>query len=211
MKTQLAEGTIVDVVEHVDEKGAVYYVEKLRRDFPVAEIVHGPAFKGCCTGCDVFGKNLSCPPASPTLSAYIGGAKTARGICLRLPQEYFGHLPFEERHDACFAMARDLLVKELLKHRKQGHTIAGSGPCLACETCAIEEGSKECRQPDRVIYSLESLGVNVVGLMTKCFNIDLEWSSDGEYADFVSAVGAVFVGGESLCSADRPMDEEGII
>ena len=71
--------------------------------------------------------------------------------------------------------------------------MAGSGPCLACEPCAAEAGLEECSQPDKQIYSLESLGVNVAALCKKALDLDLEWSSDGRPADHVCAVGAVFL------------------
>ena len=89
-------------------------------------------------------------------------------------------------------MARSILTTELFKHREQGYTIAGSGTCVACEKCVIEDGDQRCKRPGERIYSLESLGVNVISLVKKCFNIDLDWNSDVITADFVSAVGAVF-------------------
>lgn len=45
---------------------------------------------------------------------------------------------------------------------------------------------------DERIYSLESLGVNVVALVNKSLDISLDWSSNEITASFVCAVGAVF-------------------
>jgi predicted metal-binding protein len=77
-------------------------------------------------------------------------------------------------------------------YRNEGKVVAGSGPCLACERCSLETGESACSQPEKKIYSLESLGVNVVGLLKKVFSIDLEWDSEEEKAPTACSVGAVF-------------------
>jgi len=184
-----------EVEEHIDETGAIYYIERFERLLPVSEFDYGDHYKMSCEACEKYGKNLACPPYSPSFLTYIDNAQVAKVICLRVPQEYFNHLLSEERYHACFRKARSLLVKILLDYREKGHAIAGSGACLACETCAAEDEAecKQCRQPDKLIYSLESMGVNVIALVKKSFDIDLEWSSDDKFADFVDAVGVVFL------------------
>jgi len=89
-------------------------------------------------------------------------------------------------------MAKGILTGELLKYREQGFIIAGSGACQACDICAVEHGRQNCRKPREKIYSLESLGVNVISLVKRCLDINLDWSGHEHTADFVSAVGAVF-------------------
>ena len=181
----------VEVLEHADDFGAILFYEKHERVVEVNAIVHGERYKESCHLCPRFGKNLACPPHSPTFAEYLQGMKKAKVLCIRVPQEYFTHLPFEERSRACFRRARRLLSELLLEYRGKGHLIAGSGPCLACEECALAAGSDRCEKPEVRIYSLESLGVNVVGLVTRHFGIDLEWSVDERHADFVCAVGAI--------------------
>jgi predicted metal-binding protein len=98
----------------------------------------------------------------------------------------------EERYRTAFRKVRGLLTDELLRYRKKGNIVAGSGTCLVCEQCAIELGDTKCKHPSKRIYSLESLGVNVVSLTEKAFSFKLEWSGYDSAADFVSAIGAVF-------------------
>lgn len=182
----------VEVDEHIDESGLIFYVERFERLIRTSDIDSGDHYKMSCEACGKYGKNLACPPHSPSFFKYVGNADTAKVICLRLPQEYFCGLAFEERYRTCFRKVRNILVETLIAHRRKGLMVAGSGPCLECEKCSAEGGGIDCRNPESLIYSLESLGVNVVGLVENSFNIDLEWSSDEHYADFVSAVGAVF-------------------
>lgn len=84
------------------------------------------------------------------------------------------------------------MVDELLNHREHGYLVAGSGFCLACDVCAVEEGSDKCLKPNKRIYSLESLGVNLTALTQQCFGFELEWSASDHTSDFVCSLGAIF-------------------
>jgi len=182
----------VEVLEYTDDTGCIFIYERHECEVVVAEIEHGNKYKFLCEACPKYGKNLACPPYSPSFLQYIKDAKKAEVICLRLPTEYFTHPIAEERYRACFRMAKNLLTGELLKYRREGYFVAGSGTCVACERCIVEDGDQKCKRPGERIYSLESLGINVISFVKKCFNIDLDWNSDVYTADFVSAVGAVF-------------------
>jgi len=182
----------IDVLEYTDDTDFIFIYERHECEVVVAEIEQGNKYKLLCEACPKYGKNLVCPPYSPSFLQYVKDAKTAKVISIRLPTEYFNHPIAEERYRSCFKMARNILTTELLKHREQGYTVADAGTCLACETCVAEDGDLKCKKPRKRVYSLESLGVNVISIVKKCFNIDLDWNSDITTADFVSAVGAVF-------------------
>jgi predicted metal-binding protein len=91
-----------------------------------------------------------------------------------------------------FRRATRFLLVAPQEYREKGHPIAGSGPCLACERCCLEEGSEACRNPAERTYSLESLGVDAIGLLKRFFDLDLEWNTAEKSATFVCAVGAAF-------------------
>ena len=180
------------VIEHTDLNGTEYYIEHFEATIEVSEIDSSEKYKVACEPCKKYGKNLACPPYSPTLEAYIKDSKQAKLICYRISLEQFPEIITEDRYHTAFRKVRGLLTDELLRYRKKGHIVAGSGTCLACEQCAIELGKNKCKHPAKRIYSLESLGVNVVSLTEKAFGFKLEWSGCNSAADFVSAVGAVF-------------------
>lgn len=182
----------VEVLEYVDDSGTALYYERFETFITGSGFDHDKIYKMACEICEKYGKNLACPPHSPTFFEYLGEVKTAKVICLRLPLEYFNHPIPEEKYRACFRKARSLLVDELLGYRNHGYAVAGAGPCLACEECAAEGNNKKCKKPTEKIYSLESLGVNIIKLGKTCFNIDLEWSGQENLADFVCAFGAAF-------------------
>jgi len=181
-----------EVLKNTDTNGTEYYIEHFETTLQVSEIDSSEKYKIACEPCKMFGKNLACPPYSPTLEAYIKDSKKAKLICYRIPLEQFPEIITEDRYHTAFRKVRGLLTDELLRYRKKGHIVAGSGTCLACEQCVVELGKKRCKHPSKRIYSLESMGVNVVSLTEKAFGIKLEWSGCDSAADFVSAVGAVF-------------------
>ena len=155
---------------------------------------HGPQFKAGCEGCPQHANNFSCPPFSPAFADYIQGSAGAQLILYKLPFKYFPEVPDDQKYQVCFDEARRLLTNELLEYRQNGYKVAGSGGCTACEKCLAKTGRKnECIQPEKMVYSLESLGVNVVDLVKSYFGINLEWSEKGQPADFVCAVGAVIL------------------
>ncbi len=181
-----------EVFEYTDEEGFEYYIERFERTLQVSGIDCAEKYKISCEACKKYGKNLACPPYSPFLLEYAKDCRTAKVICFRIPLEQFPLIITEEKYRAAYKKVMGLLVDELLRYRKEGHFVAGSGTCLACEQCAIESGDTKCKHPSKRLYSLESLGVNVVSLTKKAFNFSLEWSGKENAADFVSAIGAVF-------------------
>jgi len=190
-----------ETLELVDDSGANITYERYASSVDVSDFESGMQYKGLCTACPEHGKRLSCPPYSPSFPEYIGKAQRARVVCVRFPHEYFGRLAIDKNYlTRFFRKAGSLLADILLDYRSKGYVIAGSGPCLACERCAGDAGLEACSKPDKRIYSLESLGVNVADLCKKAFDLDLEWSSDGRTAGHVCAVGAVFFSGEPVCS-----------
>jgi predicted metal-binding protein len=178
--------------EHTDASGISYQIERFENRFDIGAFEFDLKIKKDCEGCQNHTVNLSCPPHSPYFPDYVADAKKADVICFRVPLEKLASAPVRDAYHAAFSVVRNLLVNELLKDRDTGNIIAGSGACLVCSPCAGESGNLECHFPEKRIYSLESLGVNVISLSLKAFNIKLEWSDDSNAASYVSAIGAIF-------------------
>lgn len=175
-----------------DDKRCSTVHEEYSGMLDVADIEHGTAFKELCRPCPTYGRNLACPPHSPSFQHFIGEAALARVICVRVPQPHAGAAATDEKIVEIFREAGNILNEVLLAYRASGHRIAGSGPCRMCAQCAGESGRNACRRMDERIYSLESLGVNVAALTKRACGIDLQWASGSRKAAFISAVGAAF-------------------
>lgn len=176
----------------IDIGNSACVYERLEVELPVARIEHGIEPKTACQTCPTFNKNLACPPFSPEFTDYVKGAQNARILCIRIATSYFSHDSADQRARACFKEAGKILRQELLQFRRQGYRVAGSGECLACDPCVAVQGGLHCAKPLEQIYSLESLGVDVIALVRQCFDLDLEWNRDEQTAQTISAVGAAF-------------------
>jgi predicted metal-binding protein len=193
IETERRKQPYMEAAEYVDAAGRRIGYDWYRRSIAISAFQYGDKFKLLCNGCPKQGRNLSCPPHSPSFATHIEVATQAVVICVRLAQEYFDDLPPKDRYHACFRQASRLLLTILDDYRQEGRPVAGSGPCFACERCSVEEGIEACRNPKGRTYSLESLGVDVIGLLKRSFDLDLEWNSPEKNAPFVCAVGAAFL------------------
>lgn len=182
----------VEVKEHKDASGEIFYFEQYETIIPVSLIEYSDKNKMACEPCKKYGKNFACPPYSPGFQEYVGTQKNAKVISIRMPQEYFNQVIQENIYWECFQKAEDILIEELLLYKKKGYLIAGAGFCTSCEICAVEQGYTKCLNPDKRIYSLESLGVNLASLIKKCFHFELDWGAKGHMTNFVCSTGAVF-------------------
>ena len=184
---------LIAVKEFENEAGEQLFYERYEAVISIADFDFNKKYKIACEACHKYGKNFACPPYSPYFQDYLGNQNAAKVICIRMPQEYFRNEIQEKIYKKCFRTARGILLKELFDYKSQGNLVAGSGFCLGCDVCAVENGADCCQQPERKIYSLESLGVNLTSLTKRCFRFDLEWSATDHASDFVCSLGAVFM------------------
>ncbi len=180
------------MLRYHDESGNTFDIERFEGLLPIVEFELMPGKTGCAP-CPHRGKNLSCPPFSPAFAEYAKATNVARVISYRVSIANFKAGTVLERAYAAFGQMKARLVADLLKEREAGHIIAGSGHCDVCKQCAAELDNDACRFPDKMIYSLESLGVHVARLSEKAFDIKVEWSDEEHAANYVSAIGAVFL------------------
>jgi predicted metal-binding protein len=182
-----------EIVEHVDALGRAYLIERFERLVSVLDIESCRESKIACEACPRYAiGNLACPPHSPYFPDYTRGFVRAKVICYRVYLDHVQEISGEPKYRTAHKLMRGLMVEELLAYRMQGHIIAGAGPCLACERCAAETGGNVCRTPSRLIYSLESLGVNLVSLSEHVLALKLEWSAGEVESENVAAIGAAF-------------------
>lgn len=156
-----------------------------------------PRFLSCCRQCGNYGERWSCPPYDFQ------------------PEDWwrrFDHIVLEGRK-LCFSQAardsrplswgiealgreKDALLEELLARESGGSQVLAAGACSLCPVCARREGAL-CRQRDRMRYSIESLGGDVVSIARECFQTELLWSGDGRLPAYYFLVGGM------ACPAER--------
>ena len=77
-----------------------------------------------------------------------------------------------------------------LEQEIPGSLALQSGRCLLCERCAREEG-KVCRHPQRLRYSIESLGGNVTATLQELLGVELQWYTADSSPAYLVQVGGL--------------------
>lgn len=159
----------------------------------LSAFVHSPTVREACGSCPRSGKNLGCPPFSPHFTEFVGSATSALVVMFRGPVSALEGESAEEAMRTSGHLLQSVLRRELLEWREAGFVVAGAGACKGCPKCAAEAGATECPYPEKLVYSLESTGINVAQLASTLFGIELDWGENGLESTVVAA-GGVFAG-----------------
>ncbi|MBF7097072.1 DUF2284 domain-containing protein [Alkalibacter mobilis] len=108
--------------------------------------------------CGSFGKNHACPPNAGTeterkqrVLQYEKGYMISKIVPIRNRKEMMESMEIVEN---CTKELRKIL-------RGEKALVMGAGPCTVCNECTALMGD-ECRFPDRIQYSMEGSGIDVV-------------------------------------------------
>ncbi|MDR0880150.1 MAG: DUF2284 domain-containing protein [Clostridioides sp.] len=84
------------------------------------------------------------------------------------------------------------VLGELLELEKQDPNIRAlsMGRCTECEICTRQEG-KDCRNKDKMRYSIEALGGDVVGITQDLLHHEIKWSKGNEIPEYFILVGGL--------------------
>ena len=79
-----------------------------------------------------------------------------------------------------------------LKEQFPDSRVIGGGKCMVCgkDGCARLSG-EPCRFPEKMTYSIESLGGNVEKVLDRYFNEKIYWGADGHLAPSYIRVGGL--------------------
>ena len=129
--------------------------------------------------CGNYGNNYMCPP-------HIGSLEEIRGRLKKFQQGVL--LQYSKALDVTSDIKglrqtkvdfhnRVLQLEECLRNKGLRHVWGMiGGNCALCEICKAETGDP-CPHPDKARTSLESLAINVVGLLEK-FSLDCKFQPD---------------------------------
>jgi predicted metal-binding protein len=172
----------------------ILWIEKFDGRIPIDEVTSDQdAFNALCQGgCRNYGSKYSCPPFSPGFLQFSRQASQLEIFCYRLSLVQFSPIAIYSRIRAGNSVLKSIVDRDLYDFKARGFKVAGSGSCRACKICGAKIGVP-CKKPDRRIYSLEALGVNVDKLVVGLFGFRLEWYLPGrDVPDYTCTVGAVF-------------------
>jgi len=183
---------------------ANYRVEDLWAEIPLSELrqncVDVAKFLECCKLCPNYGKVWSCPPYSFD-PQQIWNSYDSLTLCCRkvlfsedaravsYPQEELGVITKQLMQLEQDALLEIMMEKERLN---RGSMALAAGSCSACAPleCARKSGQR-CRHPEKIRYSLESLGADVGKLIEEQFGLTMLWAEGGHLPEYFLLVGGL--------------------
>jgi predicted metal-binding protein len=142
-----------------------------------------------CQTCPNYGKLWSCPPYDYNVREFWKGFAKIRVTAYKIISGKDGD---KIRRD--MAEAKELLSEELEAEAQKhpGSTSLAAGCCELCQTCSRLKG-KPCLFPEKMRYSIESLGGDAVKILKDLFDIDVQWMTNEHLPDYTVLVGGLLL------------------
>ena len=136
----------------------------------------------CFVGCKVYNKKWSCPPVSSNI--YYSMTKFVTIVILFKHNNIIAKQEFT-KVKALNSILKSHLNKLLFQYPNM--SVLGSGSCRLCNPCAYPN---PCKHPDKMIYSCESIGIDV-SLLCKALSHTLQWYEKGKNYKYGTVVGII--------------------
>ena len=193
-------------MSNVGNSGLIYTTERYEAvvsvDHYLEEYVDVDTFLEACKACPNYDKIWSCPPYDFDVPEYWKRYSTLELTAIKIifDESIAGkQLTKEEQQDITkntILEVKEALSRELYEREKQvpGSISLSAGSCSLCKGSCTRGACKDpqcgssstlpCRYPDKMRYSIESLGGNV-GLTTgRLMEIELEWIEEGKLPSY---------------------------
>ena len=176
------------------------------RTLPLQSYIGGyleqEVFLQCCRDCPRFGRYWACPPLPTTPQEYLRpySAITIYITQIFPPREIVMGTPIPDQGKVGMAYLEQLRrsVDPYLLHLEQVHPGSRAffaGSCNLCRARGEDECPRiqdaPCRHPDRMRYSLESLGFNLATTAKKLMGVPMCWPSGGHLPRYYTLVSAL--------------------
>ena len=168
--------------------------ERFEKEIGMEEYLEGyvavDEFLECCRACPNYGRIWTCPSYDFDVMEYW---KQFSRLTVYARKIYFAPGTTQEESMCIMHEVKDDMSRELfeLEEKIPGSVSLCAGSCTICgpDGCSRTEGLT-CRHPEKMRYSLESLGANVGLTCRKLMGLQLEWIEEGKVPSyFVLAAG----------------------
>ena len=183
--------------------GLIYTTERYEAivsvDYYLEKHVDVDAFLQACKACSNYEKVWSCPTYDFDVMEYWKKFGTLELVAIKIifDETVAGkQLTQEEQEDLTknsIWEVKKQLAEELYEREKAvpGSISLSAGSCTLCKSsddhsedwCTRIKG-KPCRFPDKMRYSIESLGGNVGTTLSELMEIELEWIQEGRLPSY---------------------------
>lgn len=173
-----------------------YTTKRYTAEISVAEYidkyVNVEEFIECCKECHNYEKKWSCPSYDFDVIEYWKKYETIHLIAEKIifTEEYAGKQMSEDEIrkiiEESVGEVKEKLTAELYEkeEREPGSISLSAGSCTLCKDGCTRTEGKPCRYPDKMRYSIESLGGNVGMTISKLMGIELEWVQEGRLPSY---------------------------
>ena len=165
-------------------------VMTLTAEISCAEFIEGfvdvPRFLACCAECRNYGRTWACPPYDfdpmDIWHGYSSVLLYAKKVMVPEGETETEHDPHElyEAYERLLKPVKRELMDELyaLEAKNPGSLALSAGGCDYCTECTRGAGLP-CRQPERMRYSVESIGGDVLKCIRELMHEEVLWAENG--------------------------------
>ena len=157
----------------------------------IKDYVNVDEFLECCKRCPNYDKVWSCPSYEFKTEDYLKEYESLYIVCYKIN---FDGTVSQEESLKIMAEVKENMAGELFKMENQcpGSVSLSAGSCSLCGkgNCTRPSG-KPCRYPEKMRYSIESLGGNVGKTVHDLLGIELEWIEEGKVPSYFVLVGGL--------------------
>ena len=188
-------------------------MEYFEKEIPVSEYLEGyveaEEFLEACKACPNYGRVWSCPPYDFDVIGYWNQFSALRVFARKI---YLDGLSDQAEVSALLASVKDDMSRQLfdLEEAVPGSVSLSAGSCSLCRpeavpgeagaaadqsqegdvnvslggSCCSRPSGQPCRHPEKLRYSIESLGGNVGLTCRKLMGVHLEWMEEGKLPSY---------------------------
>lgn len=147
----------------------------------------------CEESCRNFDKKYCCPPYAPRFEEFVRSYDRLLVVLFTLSLNQlngFNYLDYHKLRIANIVLKSRIerfmrCLDEVFKTR-----FLSTGACRLCKPCKCKIG-EPCKHPNKMRYSLESVGVDCDYLSRELFNIPLLWYEDKKAPEYTSVICAI--------------------
>ncbi len=173
----------------------MYWTKRYEKEISVAEYfenyVNIAEFLEYCKACPRYDHMWSCPPYDFSQEDYW---KRYDDLYILGYQIFFEDGTTEAESLRIMEEVKARMSEELfaMEEEHPGSISLSAGSCSICgkENCTRPQG-KPCRYPDKMRYSIESIGGNVGKTVHDLLGIPLEWIEEGKVPSYFVLVGGL--------------------
>lgn len=145
--------------------------------------------KMCRDGCRNFNKKHSCPPSMLDFKKYTKGYDKLLVVLLRIHLNQLKEYRQYHRLRVGNAVIKPRIEK-IMRLLEGNSRFLGTGACRLCKPCK-KSLNQPCKYPDKMRFSLESLGVDCNQLTKDTFHFPLLWYKDKTAPEYTSVICAL--------------------